>query len=95
VARCKHAEIALDADPAGAGDALNPAKLLLAALSACIVKGIERVTPILRLLLRGLAVHGHGVRHEAPPTIAPIAYEIVVGSDESERHLELLHECQA
>jgi uncharacterized OsmC-like protein len=44
LARCKSAEIPLDTDLAGNPDAFNPAELLLAALSACIVKGIERVT---------------------------------------------------
>ncbi|MCK7497469.1 MAG: OsmC family protein [Comamonadaceae bacterium] len=92
LARCKEAQIVLDTDPAGRDDAFNPAELLLAALSACIIKGIERVTPILRFSLRGLAVHVHGVRQEAPPKMASITYEIVVDSDESDRRLELLHE---
>lgn len=92
LARCKHAEIVLDTDLAGRDDAFNPAELLLAALSACILKGIERVTPILRFSLRGLAVRVHGVRQDAPPKLASITYEIVVDSDESERRLELLHE---
>jgi uncharacterized OsmC-like protein len=92
LARCKHAAIVLDTDPAGRDDAFNPAELLLAALSACIVKGIERVTPILHFSLRGVRVRVHGVRQEAPPKMASIAYEIVVDSDESERRLDLLHE---
>jgi uncharacterized OsmC-like protein len=54
LARCKAAEITLDTDLAGRADAFNPAELLLAALSACIIKGIERVTPILDFRLRGV-----------------------------------------
>jgi uncharacterized OsmC-like protein len=52
LARCKAAEITLDTDLAGNPNAFNPAELLLAALSACIIKGIERVTPILEFRLR-------------------------------------------
>lgn len=46
-AHCKDADILLNTDLAGRRDAFNPAELLLAALSACMLKGIERVTPIL------------------------------------------------
>jgi len=44
LARCKNTEIRLDTDLAGNVDSFNPAELLLAALSACMIKGIERVT---------------------------------------------------
>ncbi len=92
VSRCKSAEIPLDTDPAGNPRAFNPAELLLAALSACIVKGIERVAPMLKFELRGVEVRVQGVRQDTPPRMASIRYEIVVDSDESERRLELLHE---
>ncbi len=46
-ARCKQAEITLDTGLAGNPNAFNPAELLLAALSACIIKGIERITPMI------------------------------------------------
>ena len=39
---CKDAAITLDTDLAGRRDAFNPAELLLGALSACMIKGIER-----------------------------------------------------
>ena len=92
LARCKNAEIALDTDLAGNPDAFNPAELLLAALSACMIKGIERVTPMLKFSLRGVEVRVHGVRQDVPPKMESIDYEIVVDTDESERRLELLHE---
>jgi len=44
-AYCKEGEITLDTDLQGRTDAFNPAELLLAALAACMIKGIERVTP--------------------------------------------------
>lgn len=92
VARCKGAEITLDTDLAGRTDAFNPAELLLAALSACIIKGIERITPILKFALRGVEVRIHGVRQDVPPKMESITYEIIVDSDESDHRLELLHE---
>ena len=89
--RCKQATIALDTDLAGTPLAFNPAELLLAALSACMIKGIERVTPLLKFHLRGVEVRVHGVRQDVPPRLESIAYENIVDSDEPERRLELLH----
>jgi len=92
VSHCKQAEIRLDTDLAGNPDAFNPAELLLAALSACMIKGIERVTPILRFSLKGVEIHMHGVRQDVPPKMESIEYEIIVDTDESDQRLELLHE---
>ena len=89
---CKNAQINLDTDLAGNPDAFNPAELLLAALSACMIKGIERVTPILKFELRGVEVQVQGVRQDVPPRMESIRYEIVVDTDESDRRLELLHD---
>lgn len=61
---------------------------MLAALSACIIKGIERVASVLKFDLRGV----DGVRQDEPPKMEPITYEIIVDSDEPERRLELLHD---
>jgi len=90
--RCKDAVITLDTDMAGNREAFNPAELLLAALSACMIKGIERVTPTLKFSLRGVEVHVHGVRQDVPPRMESITYEIVVDTDEPERRLDLLHD---
>lgn len=92
LARCKDASLTLDTDLAGRRDALNPAELLLAALAACMLKGIERVTPILHFSLRSVRVVFHGVRQDVPPRLESIRYEIIVDSDEPDRRLELLHE---
>jgi len=92
VACCKDAELQLDTDLAGRMDAFNPAELLLAALSACMIKGIERVAPILKFQWRGVEVRVHGVRQDVPPRLESIDYEILVDSDESEQRLALLHD---
>ncbi len=91
VASTKQAEIILDTDLAGRQDAFNPAELLLAAVAACMLKGIERVTPMIRLDLRGVDMSVKGVRQDSPPMLVSIEYEIVVDTDEDDRRLELLH----
>ena len=92
LARCKQAEIVLDTDLAGRADAFNPAELFLAAIAACILKGIERVAPIIRFDFRGLRVRVHGVRQDAPPKMVLIEYVIEVDTDEPDARLNLLHE---
>lgn len=89
---CKSAQITLDTDLAGNPDAFNPAELLLAALSACMIKSIERLVPILKFELRGVKVVVDGVRQDVPPKMESIRYEIIVDTDEPQRRLELLHD---
>ncbi len=91
IARCKDATIILDTDLAGRRDAFNPAELLLTALAACMLKGIERIAPMLSFEMRSVQVSLHGVRQDVPPRLESITYEIVVDSDESDQRLELLH----
>ena len=91
-AACKSATIALDTDLRGSSGAFNPAELLLAALAACMIKGIERVQPLLKFQVRGVTVHVHGVRQDVPPRLEQITYEIIVDSDETDARLALLHE---
>lgn len=92
IAECKDSSLVLDTDLAGRRDALNPAELLLAALAACILKGIERVAPIIKFSLRGVEVRIHGVRQDKPPRMESIDYEIIVDTDESDRQLAVLHD---
>lgn len=53
-ATCKQARIALDTDLSGNVQAFNPVELLLSALTGCMIKSIERATPILKFALRAL-----------------------------------------
>lgn len=91
LARCKDAEIVVDTDVKGRLDAFNPAELFLAALAACMIKGIERAIPILNFDLRGVEVKLHGVRQDSPPMMVSIDYELIVDTEEVDRRLELLH----
>jgi uncharacterized OsmC-like protein len=87
----KDASLIADTDLAGRRDALNPAELLLAALAACILKGAERVLPVLDFRLRSIDIRLHGVRQDSPPKLVSIDYVITVDTDEPDHRLELLH----
>ena len=91
LARAKQAAVEIDTDPAGREDLFNPTELLLAALAGCIMKGIERVSPMISFALRGVEVSLSATRQDAPPLILSIDYEIVVDTDEDDRRLNLLH----
>lgn len=90
-ARAGEATLALDTDLAGRADAFNPAELFLASIAACILKGIERVTPLLGFDLTGAEVRLHGQRQDAPPKMVSVTYEVIVDTDETQQRLDLLH----
>jgi uncharacterized OsmC-like protein len=91
LATAKEAEVPLDTDLAGRRDAMNPVELLLSALAACMLNGIERVTPMLNFQTDGAEVRLEAVRQDAPPKLTLIRYEIVVDSAETDQRLDLLH----
>lgn len=91
-ASCKQAEITLDTDVKGRLDAFNPAELLLAAVAACMIKGVERVAPMIHFHFRGVEARLHGVRQDSPPFMSSISYELIVDTDEDDRRLDLLHQ---
>lgn len=91
VASTKDAEIILDTDISGRPDAFNPAELFLAAIAACMIKGIERVTPMLKFDLRGVEVRLQGIRQDSPPKMVSVDYELIVDTKEADQRLELLH----
>ena len=56
-----------------------------------MLKGRERVTPMIRFKLRGVEVKLHGLRQDNPPTMVSIDYELIVDTDETDQRLELPH----
>jgi len=90
-ASTKAATIVLDTDMAGRPDAFNPAEMLLASLAACMLKGTERVMPMLDFKLSGISVSLKGVRQDSPPKMRRIEYEIIVDTQENDARLALLH----
>jgi uncharacterized OsmC-like protein len=90
-ATAKQAIIAMDTDIKGRLDAFNPAELFLASIAACLIKGAERVAPMINFHLQGVDVKIHATRQDSPPKILSVEYDLVVDTDESEHRLELLH----
>lgn len=89
--RAEWASLMLDVDPGGRTDAFNPAELLLTALAACLLKGIERAIPMLKFVMRSAEVRVRGVRQDSPPRMVRVDYELAVDTDESDARLALLH----
>lgn len=92
VSTCKDASLELDTALAGRADAFNPAELLLAAVSACMIKGIERVAPMLDFTFEGVEISLRAIRQDTPPKLSRIEYEIRVRTEEPDRRLDLLHD---
>jgi uncharacterized OsmC-like protein len=90
-ATTKQAVLTLDTDIQGRADAFNPAELFLASIAACMIKGIERVAPMIHFQFEGVEVRLHGIRQDAPPMMVEVHYEIIVETAEDDRRLELLH----
>ena len=85
------AEVALGTALTGGATAMNPVELLLSALAACMIKGVERVSPMLDFVFDGVEVRLEAERQDAPPKLVAITYEIVVTTDERGPRLDLLH----
>lgn len=88
----KQAKIMLATGMAPRQDAFNPVELLLAALAACIIKGIERVAPTLNFDLAGLTVELEAARPDTEARIEWSRYRIVIETLEEDRRLDLLHD---
>jgi uncharacterized OsmC-like protein len=85
------AEVALGTDLVGRPSAMNPVELLLAALAACMIKGVERIAPSLKFQFDGIDLRLTAERQDAPPKLISIRYQIVVATRESDQRLDLLH----
>lgn len=87
----RDAQVVLDTSLAGRADALNPVELLLSALAACMIKGVERAAPLLHFAFSGVELRLAAERQDNPPRVTAITYELIVATDETDRRLELLH----
>jgi uncharacterized OsmC-like protein len=85
-------EVLLGTDLEGNDDALNPMELLMGALCACMLKGINRVAPLIGLTVHGVAISVSADRQDTPPRVAGMRYRIVVDSPDSDEKLALLHD---
>ena len=50
-----------------------------------MIKGIERVSPMIHFSLRHVDIILHGIRQDAPPMMIAVDYEIIVDTDEDDR----------
>jgi uncharacterized OsmC-like protein len=69
----------------------GPADLLCAALSACILKNVERFSHLLPFRYESASVEVTAEREEPPPRIVRMRYRLRVVTDEASVHVELLH----
>ena len=56
-----------------------------------MIKGIERVAPMIHFKFDGVEVKLHGLRQDSPPMMTEVTYELIVDTQEDDRRLELLH----
>lgn len=91
VVSVKQTELVIDTGMAGRVDALNPVELLLASLSACMIKGIERVAETLGVDYDTVHVALTAHRPVDEARIEDISYVVTVGTDADQAKLDLLH----
>lgn len=80
-----------DATAGRVADLAGPADLLCAALSACILKNVERFAQILPFRYDAATVLVIAEREDPPPRIVRMRYELEVVTDEPPARVELLH----
>lgn len=68
----------------------NPAELFLGALSACILKNVERFSSLLNFEYSKAEVVVNAVRLEKPPRMDNVTYELTIYSTDNKLNVELL-----
>lgn len=77
---------------AQSGDVLpGPADLLCVALSACILKNVERFSHILPFRYESASIEVSADREAPPPRIVRMHYHLRIVSDEPANRVDLLH----
>ena len=89
--RMKDAAFSIDTSPTGVPDAPNPVELLLAALAACLIKGVERVAPTLGIEYSSLEVQLEAHRPSDEARIEDITYVVRLTTESNQSKLDLLH----
>jgi uncharacterized OsmC-like protein len=57
-----------------------------------MIKGIERVAPMINFTFTGASVELEAVRQDSPPKVESIRYVLKVATDETDERLALLHQ---
>jgi uncharacterized OsmC-like protein len=69
----------------------GPADLLLSALAACLLKGLERARAMMPFEYTSAEVTVTGRRQNTPPRFVELEYDVRLVTPESEHRVELLH----
>jgi len=69
----------------------NPAELLLASFSACVLKNVQRYSEILHIPYRKAQITVYGVRNDHPPFMKEIHYTLEIDTDADERKIANWH----
>ena len=91
VARCKQAEIELDATLVDLDEAFNPVELLMASLCACMTRGVLRAAKLNKIDVRAVDITLNATRQDAPSKITHIEYALQLDTQANDRRLELIH----
>lgn len=91
VVTAKQTSLVIDTSQASRPDALNPVELLLAALAACIIKGIDRVADTLAIHFDSVLVELIAHRPIDEARIDDISYKVLLGTNADQNKLDLLH----
>lgn len=86
----KSSEIAFGIIPEEADSVPNPAELLLGALSACILKNVERFSSILHYTYSKAEITLNATRNEKPPKMEHIHYQLTIYSSDEKFNVALL-----
>lgn len=70
---------------------MNPVELLLSALAARMLKGIERVTPVLKFQIAGAEMRLEAIRQDTPPKLTLIPVTRSSWTASKSKRLDLLH----
>ncbi|MEO8705871.1 MAG: OsmC family protein [Kofleriaceae bacterium] len=80
-----------DASAGRVDNLAGPADLLCAALSACMLKNVERFSQLLPFRYESATILVVAEREDSPPRIVRMRYELEIVTDESAARVELLH----
>jgi uncharacterized OsmC-like protein len=69
----------------------GPADVLCAALSACMLKNVERFSHLLPFRYTSASIEVSADREEAPPRIVRMRYRLRIVTEEPAHRVELLH----
>jgi uncharacterized OsmC-like protein len=87
----RQAELVIATGMTVRADALNPVELLLAALAACMIKGIERVAETLGVDYDTVHIRLVARRPEDEARIEDVRYEVSLKTSADQGRLDLLH----